>query len=301
MRFLLKLIGLGLNILSFIAPQNAAKRALTLFTNPPKARVRAKEQAFLDTASMVKFRDTVRYTWGDPTAPYILLSYGWAYNAGRWRHFVPSLVEAGYRVVAYDPPGHGHAPKGTLTLPANAEIIKGIIHELGKPAAIIGHSFGGSASVLALNSLPPSLHPSRFAIMASFSNAEGVFRDFQSRLGMREGLYQDYVRYTEQLIGDSICNFDLGRMTGRMEHIRALIIHDPKDDTTGFKNAEYYLHFWKNSLLLAPQHAGHHLGTSEVTEAVCAFVANGIAPKDSVTAEAHLPADHDLTRYFAGV
>lgn len=302
MRLLLKFIGLGLNILSWVAPKRAASLALLLFTKPPKPRIRQKEQDFLDKATITKLRDTVRYEWGDdPEAPYILLSYGWAYNAGRWRHFVPSLLKAGYRVVAYDPPGHGYAPKGTLTLPANAEIIKEIIQSLGKPAAIIGHSFGGSASVLAISMLPPSLHPSRLVTMASFAEAEGVFRDFQNRLGMREGLYQDYVRFTEARIGDSIKAFDLARIASKYQHIRGLIVHDQDDDVTAFYHAERFVEFWSNSLLLATKEAGHHLGLPWITEAVCTFAADGSIPKDATVSDRIMPADHDLTRYFAGM
>lgn len=93
--------------------------AVQIFSKPPKPQVREKERQFLETARQrcceVAGQHIVEYHWGAEDAPLVLLSYGWAYNAGRWRHFVPELLEAGYRVLAYDPPGHGLAAVGHRT------------------------------------------------------------------------------------------------------------------------------------------------------------------------------------------
>ena len=115
-KILYKIAGFGLNIWSLAAPRSAAETTLRLFAAPPQPSVREKERVFLKTARQVNRQvagqEIVEYHWGEENAPLIFLSYGWGYNAGRWRHFVPDLLEAGYRVLAYDLPGHGLAPKG---------------------------------------------------------------------------------------------------------------------------------------------------------------------------------------------
>jgi hypothetical protein len=132
---IIKIIGFGLNMLSLLAPKQATQLAVYIFSKPPKPRVRAKERTFLNTARQLRRevagQQVVEYHWGPEHAPLVLLSYGWAYNAGRWRHFVPGLLEAGYRVLAYDPPGHGLSPAGTLNIPLNAAIIRGLLEDYG--------------------------------------------------------------------------------------------------------------------------------------------------------------------------
>ena len=131
-RIIPKIIGFGLNLWSLLAPRQAAQMAASVFSTPSRPKLRPKERAFLDTARQLRRnvagQNIVEYHWGPEKGPLVLLSYGWAYNAGRWRHFAPGLVSAGYRVLAVDPQGHGLAGAGTLKMPDNA----GIIRELGE-------------------------------------------------------------------------------------------------------------------------------------------------------------------------
>ena len=301
LRLILRTMGFGLNALSWLMPKKAAELALFRFVKPPKPRIRPKEQAFLEKADQQSLGNVVLYEWGEKAQPYILLAYGWAYNAGRWRHFVPAMLEAGYRVIAFDPPGHGHASAGTVSLPVNAGFMQEIIAHFGRPEAIIGHSFGGASTVLALSRLPRSLHPSRVVLMAAFSEAEGVFREYQRNLGMREGLYQDFVRHTESVVGDEIANYDLARLAGDMEHVRGLVIHDPKDNMTPFYHAERYQQLWPGCRLWATATGGHHLGTAEITKGVCAFATEAVFPSQAEPSPRPFSAKHDMTRYWASL
>ena len=300
-----KFIGFGFNILSLFAPQKAADKAAKFFSTPVKPHVREKERVFLDSARQVRRsfgeQSIIEYHWGEEKAPLVLLSYGWSYNAGRWRYFVPRLVEAGYRVLAYDPPGHGLAPAGTLNIPLNAAIIRGLLEEYGPAHAIVGHSFGGTSSVYALQHLPEKLHPRRMVVMASFSYAPSVFKDFKNILGLWSPLYWRMVRGFEQKIGHSIERFDFAMMAGGFAHIEGLLIHDPKDSVTPYQEAKRYHDFWPGSHLFSPQSGGHHLGTKEITGTVIDFVQNGKLPTNAKIQERNITADHELVRFFAGL
>lgn len=304
-QLLYKTLGIGLNACSLLHPQAAAKQALRLFASPPKPHIRDKEHAFLKTARQdflnVGMHSIRTYHWGNSKHPLILLSYGWGYNAGRWRHFVPELLDAGFQVVAYDPPGHGQSPKGLVTLPVNINCIKNLILQFGKPEVIIGHSFGGASSVQTIYESPERLHPQRMVIMSAFSDAPSVFRQFSRTLSLRPGLYRSMVHYLEQKIKRSIQEYDLARNAGDLPHIEALLIHDPEDAVTPYRHTQRYHAYWANSWLYSPKNAGHHLGSASVTKAILDFAISGTPPVQAERQRHPMPASHDLARYFAGL
>ena len=302
---IIKIIGLGLNLWSLFMPRLAAKTAVKLFSNAPKPRLRPKERQFLDTARSrrrkVAGQNIVEYHWGPENAPLVLLSYGWGYNAGRWRHFVPDLLNAGYRVLAFDPPGHGNAPSGTLNIPANAAIIRALLEDYGPAYAIAGHSFGGSSNVYALKDLPRNLHPRRMVIMASFSFAPRVFKEYQKALGLWAPLYWRMVRDFEKQVGHTIDYYDFAMMTAAFPHIEGLLVHDPGDPVTPYAESRRYHDFWPGSSLFSPAEGGHHLGTAGITKAVLRFVKNGEIPAQAERQATSVYPEHDLVRYFVGL
>ena len=304
-KILYRALGLALNSAYFLAPRASARKAYDLFTTVPKPVLREKELRFLSTATERSIKragkEIVEYHWGDEKAPWVLLSYGWGYNAGRWRHFVPQLVEAGFRVIAYDPPGHGKSPKSRLNLVENARIIENMIRSYGRPSVLVGHSFGGASAVNALMRLPISLHPGRMVVMATFADASSVFRVFQRTLGLWECLYQQYVRHIELITESPLRSFDLARRSSELGHIDTLIVHDPRDSVTPVTHAQRFHAYWPNSALYLPLRTGHHLGTARVTEAILQFALDGRLPPTATVQERPLPAKHDLVRYFAGL
>ncbi len=304
-RLLARLIGAFFSLTALFAPSWSGRQLIRLFATPPRPRIRPKEQAFLDTAlldrSTLREEGGVVYHWGQGSGPYVLTSYGWGYNAGRWRHYIPQLLEAGYRVIAYDPPGHGHADKGMVTVPSNAALIRKLIKTFGRPELILTHSFGGGSTVEALSALPPDLHPKRMVIMASWSRAPWVFRHYQYLLGFSETAYGAMLLELQRQFGLHLGTFDLARKSAGLSQIQGLIVHDPEDQVTHFRNSQRYHQYWPGSYLLEAPRTGHHLGTPELTQTILDFLLNGSIPLPAKRQNTPLPAGHDLVRYFAGM
>ena len=299
----LKLIGSGLNAWAYINTEKAAQKAYQLFTSPPKPNIRPKEDAFLQSAEIKNTtaagKQIVEYHWGAPGAPYVFLTYGWGYNAGRWRYFVPSLVEAGYRVIAYDPPGHGLAPKGRLHFVDNLNIIRSLIETYGQAEVLIGHSFGGACSVQSMDFLPQDLHPKRMVVMGSFSNARrSAFQVFRNALGLNQRLYDGFEQQIVKEAGDQIRPFNIGPFTANLGHIPALIVHDPLDKVTPGNEALGYHAYWPGSVLYLPLGAKHHLGTPRVTKAILNFALHGSIPQTATVQERPLEPEFELASFY---
>jgi pimeloyl-ACP methyl ester carboxylesterase len=136
-----------------VAPATAARWGEALFCRPPHHETRPGELEFLETGHAVRVphgrRDVAAWTWGE-RGPLVLLMHGWGSRASRFRFFVPPLVEAGFRVVALDGPGHGQTGGLRASLPEFAAALTAVAHATGELAGVIGHSLGGAAAIFAM-------------------------------------------------------------------------------------------------------------------------------------------------------
>ncbi|MEV1331560.1 alpha/beta hydrolase [Micromonospora costi] len=89
--------------------------------------------------------------------PLVVLSHGMGENRGSFRHLVPLLVAAGYRVAAVDVRGHGDSSAGWPTY-APAEVggdLLAVVRDLGGgPAVLVGSSSSAAAVVFAAADAP---------------------------------------------------------------------------------------------------------------------------------------------------
>jgi len=105
---------------------------------------------------------------GPVGGPPVLLLHGWAVSAYLWRHTIPALAGAGYRVYAPDLPGHGlsdvPAARGDYALPAMTERVALLLDALDvERGPIVAQSMGGRIALqVAL------LHPHRVSQLALF-------------------------------------------------------------------------------------------------------------------------------------
>ncbi|MDN4588906.1 pyrimidine utilization protein D [Xenophilus aerolatus] len=84
---------------------------------------------------------------GRPGAPSVLLSSGLGGSAGFWRPQIPALVEAGWRVVAYDQRGTGRSPADLPPDYAIADMAGDVAEVMDATGTarchLVGHALGG--------------------------------------------------------------------------------------------------------------------------------------------------------------
>ncbi|MGF6887128.1 pimeloyl-ACP methyl ester carboxylesterase [Nocardia sp. GAS34] len=96
------------------------------------------------------------------TGPLIVLSHGMGTHRRTYRHLVPLLVSAGYRVANLDMRGHGessmnwtsHDGSTGITQTDVAGDILDLIRHLGGPAVIVGNSLSGGSATIAAATAP---------------------------------------------------------------------------------------------------------------------------------------------------
>ena len=101
--------------------------------------------------------------------PVVLLVHGWPETWYSWRHQIPAIANAGYRVVVPEMRGYGktEAPQAIedYDIVHLAGDLVGILDELGEEqAALVSHDWGAIVSANAA-----LLHPSRFSSLTLMS------------------------------------------------------------------------------------------------------------------------------------
>ena len=97
--------------------------------------------------------------WGDPSGPPLVMLHGTGHCAGVWGYCARRLA-GDFRVMAFDQRGHGGTedPAGGWTFQALAEDLLAILDRLGlEGAAVVGHSSGGLAAIMADSMRPGAI------------------------------------------------------------------------------------------------------------------------------------------------
>ena len=191
------------------------------------------------------------WSWGD--GPRVRLAHGWE---GTGRDMVPiatALAERGRRVTVFDMPAHGVSTGRTTTLPEMAQATSAVARAVGTPSAVIGHSLGAAAAVLALRD---GLGATKAALLAPVAEPWLFVRRLSDVLDLSEARHAGLVAEIERRAGRGIHQID-GATAARGLTADALILHDPADRQVPFSHAEQLASAWRGSSLLPVVGLGH--------------------------------------------
>lgn len=244
-------------VLGSASPEVAARVAERLFLSARRHPRPARELELLARAARfyVPTDDGQLPAWSWGQGPRVaLLVHGWEGRGAQLGAFVDPLVERGFRVVAFDAPGHGDAEGDRASLFDHADAVSRLIGVVGVPDAIIAHSMGGMAVALALSASPapdarlvfvaPPIDPARFA--AHFASQLGIGPEVSLRL--RGRVERRYGRSMDDLAGARLA----AQLTSPL-----LIIHDEEDRDVPIDSGRALQRAWRGAELHATRGLGH--------------------------------------------
>ncbi|MDX2506616.1 MAG: alpha/beta hydrolase [Gammaproteobacteria bacterium] len=231
-------------ILGAVSPVLAGKLALRFFMTPPrfgtpKREIKLREEATL-TYLNVRNRNISIRTWGPDNAPTVLLSHGWGGRCTQFYPFIAPLVEAGYRVLGFDVPGHGDSSGKRSNMLDVASIISEISKTEGPFEAVIGHSFGTGTALLAIDKY--QVETKKVILIAYFSDVFWVIEIFGQLFSLREStleaMRQAALKKFVNTYGVAWKWEDISPMqTIKSVKGDILLIHDEKDHEIPYKQA----------------------------------------------------------------
>lgn len=258
---LLSMVRWGFSTFGPLAPRLAARIAYRLFSTPRLRARHAASDEWLEKARRFEIRyksfRLKAYEWGQGER-IILLVHGWESRGTALRSFVPDLLERGFRVVAFDGPGHGESQGKRTNIRHFAGAIRSIILELGGVYGIIGHSFGGASTLYALGLLNSGLRTAKAVFIATPASVIPIYQDIVRTLSLPPGVAMHFKNLMERIAGRPLVDLDATRGIANHHIGEILLIHDRQDKVVPLEGSFAMAEAWENAHLLLTDGYGHY-------------------------------------------
>lgn len=248
--------------LDALSPALAARLAAPLFLRTRRYPVPARELALLQGAERHELATSrgsaVAWVWGRPApadalAPTAFLVHGWEGRGAQLGAFVEPLRQAGFRVVAFDAPGHGEAPGRSSSLPAIAAALEAAAARWSPPAALVAHSAGAVSATFALGR---GLAVERAVFVAPGADLLGYTRFFAELLGLSGRARRGLAERIERRIGIPFADLEPLERAPEMT-VPLLAFCDRDDPEAPLATAERLSRSWPGAELRVTEGLGH--------------------------------------------
>ncbi|MDH3980586.1 MAG: alpha/beta hydrolase [Gammaproteobacteria bacterium] len=192
------------------------------------------------------------YSWG--SGPVVLFVHGWSGRGSQVAAFIEPLLDAGFRVVAPDLPGHGTTPGHSTNILECAEVLQAIQQRYGKAAAVLTHSFGGMVLAYAMNH---GLHAQCAVCIAAPADARFLIDGFAQTLDMHPSVVTNLCKRLEKRFEHDFWERISTECNVRKLSTPALVVHDLKDSSVPWQQGERIASAWPGAQFMKTQGLGH--------------------------------------------
>lgn len=257
--------------------QGILKKMYQAFFSPSKYEVKSTDEAVLARGNTYRLpyagSELAVTTWGDAGRPAVLLMHGWGGARAQMTGFVEPLLNAGYRVVAYDQPAHGESDGAMTNLLEIAPTMDEVVKREGRFEAIIAHSFGTLITSYALvkQNLPP---PSRLVYFGAFNRLLESLPRFQVIAGLPDEVVDELREMIYDNFGRDVLDEIINEILATQINVPALMFHDQSDNVTPVEDSRAISLAWRSARYIETDGLGHRgaLQSKEIHEQVIRFL-----------------------------
>ncbi len=188
------------------------------------------------------------------SGPTVLLVHGWGERAASLGALIEPLTAAGHRVVGIDLPGHGDSVTADTNLYVAADTISEVAAQSGGVTAIVAHSMGGHATMLALKN---GLQVGSVVLLSPSSRLSEALSRFVEMLSLPPRAASGLKRSLERRFGETLWTEFEGRELVRDLRVPALIVHDRDDAQVPLSDSELLVSAWPGARLMTTESLGH--------------------------------------------
>jgi len=280
-RIYLQFLRTKFKTLSKLAPATAGRMAFDLFCTPyPKYKKRKAPAIFNHATNLtVVLKDKTKikgFEWcsNTPNGQTVLIAHGYASFAYKFEHYITPLLKMGYRVLAFDAPGHGQSEGKHINVVVYQEAIEQIMEQCGPVNHFIGHSLGAlTLSMIAEQIDRPNER--KFVLIAPATKTTTTFDNFFKMMHFNQVTKDAFINQVLSLTAHKVEYFASDRALANYKG-PLLWVHDQEDLVCPYKDL---LAFQKNAPnnveFLITNGLGHNkvYKTAEVMDQIMAFLA----------------------------
>lgn len=237
------------------------RHAVQAFLKPERVVATEAEQQLLNRAEAQRLsgegQDLAVWRWRPPApaadAPAVLLVHGWNSRGSHLGAFVPPLLAAGFTVWTFDAHAHGDSGGAVSSVVHHARSVWRVAQAAGDIAAVIAHSVGSPATLLAAGwglSLQASVHLAGPAALRRVALAAA------DAGGLDPAHTPAYLAAIEQMAGLPLDAVQPPALTAPLRH-RGLLWHDPADREIPIAESEALAAHWPDAALRRVTGLGH--------------------------------------------
>jgi pimeloyl-ACP methyl ester carboxylesterase len=274
----IKAVRVAFGSLSALSPRLAAYVGYHMLAKPPRVKERHWQRTLRLKAHELRL-PTARghmavYEWTKAAdAPVVLMVHGWGARATHMGRMIEPLVEAGFRVVAFDAPAHGESSGVFIDVIEFAAAISAVAKHYGDIHTLIAHSFGAATAMMARRDWGVTVQ--RQILISSIDHVKWITHMFEQYVGAAPAIVE---RMRQRMVERHNGSFDWAQLSvmDMLHQARqpTLLIHDQDDAEIPFQHSLNLLRCAPHAQLHVTSGLGHHrlLGNESVITRVRDFV-----------------------------
>ena len=240
-------------------PGIAARLAYAQLARPPRPPLNERHLALRKRARVWRVsagrHKLAVYEWGE--GPTILMVHGWGSHATHMGRMIGPLVDAGFRVVAFDAPAHGHSSGGATDLVQFANAVSAVGKHVGPLHCVIGHSFGAAMAMYAARDW--GLAPGKMVLISSFNHCNWFLQMFAQHVGLSAPVLDRMRQMLSRLYGGRLKWSHMSVLEmARQAAFPMLFVHDENDQEVPFDHSLQMVAALKAGQFKSTSGLGHH-------------------------------------------
>lgn len=267
--------------LSRLSPALAGSMAFDLFCTPYPKYKKRKAPAIFNHAvhKTVELADKSKlkgFEWlpNSPIHQTVLIVHGYASFAYKFEQYISPLLKLGYRVLAFDAPGHGQSEGKHINVVVYQEAIQQMMQQVGPVHHFIGHSLGAlTLSMIAEQIDAPQ--DRKMVLIAPATKTTTTFANFFKMMHFNEVTKQAFLNEVKSRTHHPVEYFAADRALAKYSG-PLLWVHDEGDLVCPYKDLiEFQKNAPSNIEFLITNGLGHNkvYKTAEVMDRIFAFLA----------------------------
>lgn len=235
----------------------AARWFRHLFFTPFRYKLPEKELEAVRVAEtyyeIVNGKKIQVYAWGKGKT--VLAVHGWAGRGTQFRKFIEPFTSQGFRLVAIDGPAHGKSEGRSTEIIAFADAIAAV-YKREQAVAIIAHSFGGVASLFAIQQ---GLNNAVQINIASPTIADEIIKSYLNALRASAKMGQLFKAFILAETGKRFEDFSSLEIVKRVpDTLNLLLVYDEDDVEVTMDHAYAIKKVFSSALLFETKGLGHN-------------------------------------------